>query len=149
MLALAWRPTDKLVLERVQKHVHPGENLYAKGWCHEQPGWGWIVLIGSIATFFYKYYAIGVKETGLIVTELNMWGYGEKNAVIIPWNSIFNVTYNPGVIQDILAFQTPDGRQWNLRFQAVLGLTQNRDAGKTLAQYIYSWSQAVQQQTQG
>jgi hypothetical protein len=146
---LAWRPTDQLVLERVQKHVYPGENLYAKAWAHEQPGWGWIVLIGNIATFFYKYYAVGIKETGLIITELTMWGYKEKNTVIIPWQSIYNVTFNSGIIQDILAFQSADGRQWNLRFQAVLGLTGNRDAGKTIAQYVYNWSQAMQQQQQG
>ncbi|HWI60952.1 MAG TPA: hypothetical protein VNT75_03850 [Symbiobacteriaceae bacterium] len=143
---MAWRPTDQLVTERVQKYVYPGENRYVQGFASEQPSWGWILLIGTIATFFYKYYAIGVKETGLIITELSMWGYGEKSAVIIPWNSIFNVTYNPGMIQDILSFQSADGRQWNLRFQKVFGLTDNREAGKTLAQYVYGWSQAVQQQ---
>jgi hypothetical protein len=149
LITVAWRPTDQMVADRVQKYVYPGENLYARGFAHEQPSWGWILLIGSIATFFYKYYAIGVKETGLILTELSPWGYGEKKAVIIPWNSIFNVTYNPGMLQDILGFQTADGRQWNLRCQKVWGLTDNREAGKTLAQYIYNWSQAVQQQQPG
>ena len=143
---MAWRPTDQLVTERVQRYVYPGENLYVQAWACEQPSWGWILLVGSIATFFYKYYAVGVKETGLIITQLNMWGYKEKNAVIIPWNSIFNVTFNPGVIQDILSFQSADGRQWNLRTQTVLGLKGNRENGKTLAQYVYGWSQAVQQQ---
>lgn len=143
---MAWRPTDQLVYERVQKYVYPGENLYVRTFAMEQPGWGWMALAGSLATLFSKYYAIGVKETGLIVTELSMWGYNEKNAAIIPWTSIYNVTYNPGVIQDILAFQTADGRQWRLRMQKVWGLTENREAGKQLAQYVYTWSQAAQQQ---
>jgi hypothetical protein len=145
---VAWRPTDQLVNERVQKYVYPGENLYVRAFASEQPGWGWVALVGNLAVWFYKYFAIGVKETGLIVTELSMWGYSEKSAVIIPWDSIFNVTYNPGIIQDILSFQSADGRQWKLRFQKVFGVTENREAGKTLAQYVYTWSQAVQQQQQ-
>lgn len=146
---MAWRPTDQLIMERVQKYIYPGENLYVKGFAMEHPSWGWILLIGNIAAFFYKYYAVGVKESGLIVTELSMWGYGEKHAAIIPWTSIFNVTYNPGMLQDILGFQTPDGRQWRLRFQKVMGLSDNREAGKNLAQYIYAWSLAAQQQSNG
>jgi len=145
---MAWRPTDQIIRDRVQKYVYPGETLYVQGFGAQQPSFGWILAFGTLATFFFKYYALGIKETGLIVTELSIWNYKEKAASIVPWNSIFNVTYNPGTFQDILCFQTGDGRQWKLRFQKVWGLTQNREAGKSLAQYIYSWSQAVQQQGQ-
>lgn len=133
--------SEKRIQELVTAHLSDGETLRAYAYAADWPPlwkqllFGLLIILGGT-----KYYAVGVKERGLILVQMNATGK-VKGFRVIPWNEIREVSYRKAKTLDTLSFVTPAGERFKLSFQNNAGFMNNRKCGVTVAEYVEKWSQ--------
>lgn len=136
--------TEQGTQERLMPYLQGGERLYAFASAQRLPHWGWYLIPLAFAAMT-KFFAVGAKDTGLILVELD-WTGKATACTIIPWNYIRDVSFKKGVFYHTLGFTTPDGLRWKLSFQYILQFRKNRQYGEHLASLVQQWSLAAQAQ---
>lgn len=129
--------------ELLTPYLADGERLHAYASGMRWPSWFWYVFFPLGAAFLTRYYAVGVKESGLILVELSWLGQANQT-FIIPWADIHEVSFKKGLFRHSLRFTLTGGERWTLSFQFLALFRKNRENAVQLASYVAHWSQLSQ-----